>query len=277
MQVLPWMAAAAGNDQAPAVERLQPRASRDVRWAQSWERGFVRDMFAAAKAFTEHRKLLIGSARNTWRSKRERVISQAEVRKALSLLVRTRLRSLRFVRWTPSYPVTVAWAGVGLFRQRRCLLERVKRLTAAKGIYITLNPVNRALLARRANRLDYAEKNSATNDQHILRRCWLLLDVDVDRPSGISSSERRKRPQKKAREIYSFLKRRGWPGPIAADSGNGYHLVIASSCPVMMERLLEQLLAGLADRFDGDGVKLDRTVLQPVADYQAVRNAGLQR
>src|SRR4029077_20912663 len=111
---------------------------------------------------------------------------------------------------------------------------------------------------------DYAEKNATTGDQHILRRRRLLLDVDAERPSGISSSEREKEvAHKKAREIYSFLKQRGWPEPITADSGNGYHVLYCVESPCDDGKLLEGVLAGLANRFDGDGVKLDRTVFNP--------------
>ena len=48
----------------------------------------------------------------------------------------------------------------------RCVAE-LKQLACAKGIYLTLNPIAPALLARCANRLDYAGKNTTTNDPHI--------------------------------------------------------------------------------------------------------------
>src|SRR5204862_4412008 len=90
---------------------------------------------------------------------------------------------------------------------------------------------------------------------------WLLLDVDADRPSGISASDSEKEgAHKKACEIYDYLKGRGWPSPVAADSGNGYHLLYRVDLPCGDGKILEQVLAALADRFDEDGVKLDRCV-----------------
>src|SRR5262245_23803771 len=47
----------------------------------------------------------------------------------------------------------------------------------ASAVYVTLNPVDRALLARAANRLkSYADKT--TSDHEILRRNWLPFDFD---------------------------------------------------------------------------------------------------
>ena len=152
----------------------------------------------------------------------------------------------------------------GYFDNIDACLSELEKLTAAKGIYITLNPVDRAFLARRANRLDYANRDGTTKDQHILQRWWLLLDGDYDRPSGISATDSEKEAtHKQLLEIYAYLKSRGWPLPIAADSGNGYHLDYRIDLPCEDNRLIEKVLAALADRFDRDGVKIDRSVHNP--------------
>jgi hypothetical protein len=152
----------------------------------------------------------------------------------------------------------------GYFNSPDACVTQLGKLTRAKGIYITLNPVNPALLARCANRLDYAQKNATTSDLHILERRWLLLDVDAERPSGISASNSEKEAaHKKAGEIRDYLKGRGWRLPIAADSGNGYHLLYPVDLPCDDGKALEKVLAALASRFDGDGVKLDRSVHNP--------------
>jgi hypothetical protein len=62
----------------------------------------------------------------------------------------------------------------------------------ARGVYYTLNPVQPDLLARRANRLGWSKRDETTNDRYILRRRWLLLDIDAVRPSGISATETEK-------------------------------------------------------------------------------------
>ena len=55
----------------------------------------------------------------------------------------------------------------------------------ARGIYVTLNPIQPALLARAHNRaIPYAE--TTTSDHEVLRRRWLPIDFDPVRPSHIS-------------------------------------------------------------------------------------------
>jgi hypothetical protein len=193
-----------------------------------------------------------------------RLLDKSEVLKALAKIIERRavfeVRALDAQLYGNRRTGTVS----GYFDNADACLNELEKLITAKGIYFTLNPVNAALLARRANRLDYAEKNATTNDQHILQRRWLLLDVDAQRPSGISASDSEKEAaHKKALEIHDYLKGRGWPLPMAADSGNGYHLLYRIDLPCDDGKVLEQVLTALADRFDGDGVKLDRTVFNP--------------
>ena len=70
------------------------------------------------------------------------------------------------------------------------------------------------------------------------------MDVDFDRPSGISATDAEKAAaKKKASEIYGFLKERDWPEPVVADSGNGYHLDYRVDLPAADDGLLEKLLA----------------------------------
>ena len=47
----------------------------------------------------------------------------------------------------------------------------------AEGIYVTLNPVNPALLSRAKNRTIEAQRNAGTADKDIVRRRWLFIDL----------------------------------------------------------------------------------------------------
>ena len=120
------------------------------------------------------------------------LLNKSEVLKALAKIIER--RAVFEVRALDAQLRGSRRAGTvsGYFDNADDCLNELEKLTTAKGIYFTLNPVNAALLARRANRLDYAEKNATTNDQHILQRRWLLLDVDAQRPSGISASDSEK-------------------------------------------------------------------------------------
>lgn len=129
-------------------------------------------------------------------------------------------------------------------------------------VYITLNPVNPALLARANNRMEsYAE--STTSDADILSRRWLLIDIDPKRPAGISSSEgEHVAALAKAEEIAEWLKTCGWPAPVCADSGNGGHLLyrVALSNEAENTTVIERALKALAARFDTAAVGVDTGV-----------------
>lgn len=64
-------------------------------------------------------------------------------------------------------------------------IVELDRSAVAPGIYVTLNPVAPALLARAANRIKPRARET-TQDKDILRRRWLLIDVDPIRPTGVT-------------------------------------------------------------------------------------------
>ena len=80
----------------------------------------------------------------------------------------------------------------GYFEDPDKALLALENIVRAKGIYVTLNPVQGALLARRCNRLDYAGKDETTADACITNRRWLLIDVDPERLAGISATNAEK-------------------------------------------------------------------------------------
>ena len=80
----------------------------------------------------------------------------------------------------------------GYFDQFDLLADRADGLDRGgeyDGVYVTLNPVNSALLSRRTNRIEgkLGSRDATTSDRDITRRCWLPVDLDPVRPSGISS------------------------------------------------------------------------------------------
>ena len=91
----------------------------------------------------------------------------------------------------------------------------------AASVYMTLNPVQPALLARAYNRVEQYSKTT-TNDKDIVTRRWFMIDFDPIRPSDISSTdEEHSAAIARAGECALWLADRGWPQPILADSGNG--------------------------------------------------------
>jgi len=134
--------------------------------------------------------------------------------------------------------------------------------TDIPSVYLTLNPVNSDLLARSVNHTKpYAE--NTTNDSDIVRRRWLLVDCDVKRPSGISSSdEEHEKGLAKCRQIRDCLTDFGFPQPIFADSGNGGHLLYRIDLPNTAEStaLIQRFLKALGVKFDDEAVKIDQSV-----------------
>lgn len=132
-------------------------------------------------------------------------------------------------------------------------------------IYITLNPVNPALLARASNRLEtYAE--NTTSDSDILSRRWMLVDMDPKRPAGISSSQgEHAAALRRAIEARDWLSSQGWPAPVYADSGNGAHLLyrVALSNEADNTEVIQRSLQALAARFDSAAVSVDTSVFNP--------------
>ena len=141
----------------------------------------------------------------------------------------------------------------------------VERSGKDDGVYITLNPVMPALLARApANRVRQAGNGDTTSDRDVLRRRHLLIDVDPVRPTGISSTEEEHAAAiALATEIAAYLWGLGWPAPILADSGNGGHLIYGIDLPVDDSGLIKRVLAKLSALHTTPAMKVDEKVFNP--------------
>jgi hypothetical protein len=104
-------------------------------------------------------------------------------------------------------------------------------------VYVTANPALPALLARAENRIRRPLK-ATTSDRDVVRRRWLPVDFDPVRPTDVSSTAVEKEAAfVRAREVRAYLRVRGWPEPVAGDSGNGYHLLYSVDLPNDAESL----------------------------------------
>lgn len=93
-------------------------------------------------------------------------------------------------------------------------------------VYFTMQPVHPDLLARKANRIDYAKSGELTSDEDIVAYCFFAVDIDPERRAGISATTEEKRRACKVKDQVA-----GWFDArsiayMQADSGNGYHLDI---------------------------------------------------
>lgn len=130
------------------------------------------------------------------------------------------------------------------------------------GIYFTPNPVAPDLAARSYNRISpYAALT--TMDSHILRRRWLLVDIDPTRPSGISSTQGELESAFKVGcTIKNMLEfEYGWPLPYQNVSGNGSHLLYEIDEPNTLEvtEIIREFLKTLNGRFKALSCEIDTT------------------
>ena len=153
----------------------------------------------------------------------------------------------------------------GYFDDFESLARAVEALDAdpsVAGIYVTLNTVNPALLARRANRIKMrlSRKDATTADADILRRRWFPVDIDPVRPSGVSSTDAEHDAALAAAErIAAYLAEQGFPAPVRADSGNGAHLLyrVDLGNDEAATALVKGALATLDALFSNEAVTVD--------------------
>ena len=129
-------------------------------------------------------------------------------------------------------------------------------------VYVPLNPINPQLMGRYCNRIE-ARPTSTAKDSDVLRREWLLIDCDPVRPSGTSATrEQLNAARQIITDIQFDLDLEGWPEPVVALSGNGYHLIYKIDLPNDQEsaELVKAVLKTLADRYSSDAVQVDQSV-----------------
>jgi hypothetical protein len=134
----------------------------------------------------------------------------------------------------------------------------------AQGVYFTMNPLKPEILARRANRVDVAKEGELAADGDVARRCWLLVDADPVRLSGISATDGEKELARSVIwDVHDYLSACGWTRPIVADSGNGFHVLFRIDLCAADGGIVQRVLTALAAQFDTDGVKIDTAVHNP--------------
>lgn len=130
-------------------------------------------------------------------------------------------------------------------------------------VYFTVNEIHSGCRSRNQyNRMEQVS-GSATSKNDIVKRTFLPIDIDVKRPSDISSSDEEKEyAHVKAAEVYRFMLGNGFPEPAVCDSSSGYHLYF----PIDMENtdetesLIRQIYKVLSSRFTDWRVKVDSAV-----------------
>jgi hypothetical protein len=134
----------------------------------------------------------------------------------------------------------------------------------ARGVYFTMNPLKPDLLARRANRVDWAEEGELAKDADVISRRWLLIDADPVRDPFVSATDKEKDfALETVRAVRTDLAGRGWAAPVFGDSGNGFHLIYPLDLPADDGGLVRRILQALAAKYDSPAVHIDQKVFNP--------------
>ena len=150
---------------------------------------------------------------------------------------------------------------VGYFDDPAALTAAAAAWDGRSNLYLTINPVDTALLARAVNRI--RRSREATSDKDIVSRRFLPIDIDPVRPAGISATGAEVAASlERARGVAEFLQGEGWRLPITSFSGNGHQLLYPIELPndQASSALVAGVLRQLAARFDDERVKIDTSV-----------------
>ena len=130
------------------------------------------------------------------------------------------------------------------------------------GIYLVSSPVNLELkdLNDPKYRKPFDTKVKSSSSKDCIRRRWLFIDCDSNRPSDVSATDgERSRAFALADDVIETLKVFGFQEPVKADSGNGCHLLYPVDFPSgkSSDLLIKEFLSELSSRCTSTGAKVD--------------------
>ena len=130
--------------------------------------------------------------------------------------------------------------------------ESIKLNKSGFNIYAVMNPIKESF------------SGGSVTDKDIQSRDLLLIDIDRSAISKQPASANELQAAKLlADKVMVYLKNQGWGSPIKVMSGNGYHLYYRLEQIPNNEDTKQDIktfLNNLADHFDNDQVKIDRSV-----------------
>ena len=136
-------------------------------------------------------------------------------------------------------------------------------------VYFTIQVIDPRLLGRGLNRMRQGGRSIlTTSDGNVLAYRWLPIDIDPERPAGISSSDSELKAAFEVREeVIAWVgENLGLLSPIMAMSGNGYHaLYRLPDLPNTPENkaLIKSMLEEIDVACSTSTIKVDLTVFNP--------------
>jgi len=171
-----------------------------------------------------------------------------------------------FNAYTDDYSPKASY--VALVNDREFIKQQIIDWDAreAKGVYFSVNPIDRdavgfEYLTNTENRMT---AGLPAADKNVRVRDWILIDIDPKRDADTSSTnDEHYLASVVAKRIARYLKDHGWPVPVVADSGNGYHLLYKAENDSALEANLSKFLRTLSFLFNTDNVEIDTKVYNP--------------
>ena len=130
-------------------------------------------------------------------------------------------------------------------------------------IYFVLNQIEGSCYARPQCEKFLKSVKVSTNDNDIVRRKFLMIDCDAIRKSSTNSNDSEYNAAlQKARDIFRFLREKGFDDPIVCSSGNGAHLQIPVDLPNDEEttEIIKRFYKYLGSQFTDNQVDIDQKV-----------------
>lgn len=130
-------------------------------------------------------------------------------------------------------------------------------------IYFTVNKVNDACASRKQFNNFMLVQGTATSKNDITRRLFIPIDIDVERPSGIcSTNEEKEYAHQKALTVFRFLKENNFSEPVICDSSSGYHIYypVDMEADQQSESDVKKFFGILSNFFTDERVKIDKQV-----------------
>lgn len=154
-----------------------------------------------------------------------------------------------------------------LIRQLRPLLDNNNaQYYGSMQAYFTLNEINPSLYSREQRDVFVKKPKSTTTDGDIIRRKFVLIDLDPNRAAGISASDEEfEKAHLKAVDVYRYLLKEGFHEPLITKSGNGWHLYLTCDMPNDEDHneLIKRFLQSMGKMFSDSNVELDEKVFNP--------------
>lgn len=153
----------------------------------------------------------------------------------------------------------------GYFKDSQTLCKSLVRYQNRSDVnfYMVMNQIDDACYSRRQRDTFIERPKETTSDKDITNRRWLLIDLDSDRPSGVSATEEEvKSATDKGVQVYKYLIGMGFAEPVVARSGNGLHLLFKINLmnDTQSNTLIKRCLQALDMLFSDDKVKVDTSV-----------------